>query len=186
MSAAVNNFFFSKRGWLEKARNFLYNVWLLSFEPGSNPNICATRLGPVQTSILRSFRDRMRSLHDLLRRRPSSMFMLLGGDGLPDDTRSPIFSTTFPRAPYHTDDGGSRLLKRHLPDYKCSSQKTAIFILAGVWTSGLTQYQMCSQQDPDSGFWSRGGQISPLSPTCMHDRQWQCHCVTYSAMEGFE
>jgi hypothetical protein len=34
MSATTNNSFFAKREWPEKIWNVLYNVWLLSFEPG--------------------------------------------------------------------------------------------------------------------------------------------------------
>jgi hypothetical protein len=36
-----------RKGWPEKAPSFQYNVWLLSFEPGPNPNMaCDTRPGP--------------------------------------------------------------------------------------------------------------------------------------------
>jgi hypothetical protein len=49
MRATMNNFFFVKKEWPKKAPNVLYNVSLLSFEPGPDPNIiCATR--PRQTS----------------------------------------------------------------------------------------------------------------------------------------
>jgi hypothetical protein len=47
MIATTNNFFFAKKEWPEKARNVLYKVWLLSFEPGPDANIiCAVRLRP--------------------------------------------------------------------------------------------------------------------------------------------
>jgi hypothetical protein len=47
MSATTNNLFFVKKEWPKKARNF----WLLSFEPGPNPNIIyAARARSVQTS----------------------------------------------------------------------------------------------------------------------------------------
>jgi hypothetical protein len=37
MSATTNNFLFAKKEYPEKARNGLYNVWLLSLEPGLGP-----------------------------------------------------------------------------------------------------------------------------------------------------
>jgi hypothetical protein len=37
LSATVNNLYFFKKEWPEKARNVLYNIRLLLFEPGSNP-----------------------------------------------------------------------------------------------------------------------------------------------------
>jgi hypothetical protein len=47
MSATTNNFFFAKKEWSGKTRDVLDNVWLLSFEPGPDPNIiCATRPSP--------------------------------------------------------------------------------------------------------------------------------------------
>jgi hypothetical protein len=47
MSASTNNFFFVKKQWTKKAWNVQYNIWLLSFEPGLNPNIiCAHRPSP--------------------------------------------------------------------------------------------------------------------------------------------
>jgi hypothetical protein len=76
MSATTNNFFFAKNIWPEKARNVLYNIWLLSFEPGPNrgPDLnifyairsrpgswagsgrgLRDRPGPVQTSTLRYY-----------------------------------------------------------------------------------------------------------------------------------
>jgi hypothetical protein len=43
----LNTLQFAKKELLEKAR---YIVWLLSFEPDPNPNVCALRLGFVQNS----------------------------------------------------------------------------------------------------------------------------------------
>jgi hypothetical protein len=48
MSATTNNFLFAKQEWPEKAGDVLYIFWLLSFEPGPDPNIiCATRPRPA-------------------------------------------------------------------------------------------------------------------------------------------
>jgi hypothetical protein len=56
MGATTNNFVFAKIGWPEKARNVLYNLRMLSFEPSWNQNIaCIIRpkTGSVQTSLTR-------------------------------------------------------------------------------------------------------------------------------------
>jgi hypothetical protein len=45
MSATTNSFSFAKNEWPEKARNVLYNVLLLSFEPGPNPTRIQTLSG---------------------------------------------------------------------------------------------------------------------------------------------
>jgi hypothetical protein len=55
VSAAMTHFIFAKKKKKELPKEALYNICLLSFEPGLNSNIiCGTKPEPVQTSTVRT------------------------------------------------------------------------------------------------------------------------------------